>query len=311
VPAVVHLVPRPVLTEPSSLARDLANTPWSEQPITVRVIELFEPRAGASTVDLTLAERDVPEIAAVLHDATELHLHGIHPRVALRCLPDVKHAVLAGISVVVHGPVTAARERSGESAAPWPGPVHADAEAATSVESTGPGAPSHLFIDVHAPDLLPRACGPLPLVLDDCGRLAVICLAETLSDRVREHLRLEFEALSRPEVRLEVYDECDVPIRDRAARRRAASAVVAGQDADAPYSRTFVESLVQGVPLVVLGDTPADAPRGVVFTGTRNDVDRAVACVRSWVASWAVGEAPDVDVGARNRWLALRRPALG
>jgi len=180
-----------VLTEPSSLARDLANTPWSEQPITVRVIELFEPRAGASTVDLSLAERDVPEIAAVLHDATELHLHGIHPRVALRCLPDVKHAVLAGISVVVHGRVPAPREHAGESTTPWPGPVSADRDAAATVESTGPGAPSHLFLDVHAPDLLPRACGPLPLVLDDCGRLAVICLAETLSDGVRGHLRLE------------------------------------------------------------------------------------------------------------------------
>lgn len=307
-PAVVHLVPRPQANEPTALARDLASTPWSERDTIVRVIELFDPRGLAAAVDLSLAERDVPEIAAVLHDAAELHLHGIHPRVALRCLPDVKHAVLAGIAVVVHGPVAPVRASSSETAGQWPGPVRADAAAAPDVAVGEPFAPTHLFVDVDAPDLLPRACGAVPLILDDGGRLAVICLAESVGDGRREQLRIELESLTRPEVRVEVYDEGEVPSGDRASRRRAASAVVVARNSGEPWPRSFVEAMLQGLPLVVLGEAGDDAPIGVMFTGARDQTDRALACVRSWVASWAVGQAPTVDQLARARWVAARRP---
>jgi len=303
VSCVVHLVSRPAHAQPSALARDLANAPWASSP-TVRVIELFEPRAGVETVDLTLAERDVPEIVAVLHDAAELHLHGIHPRIALRHLPDVRRSVLAGIPLIVHGPVATTVAPVGESS--WPGEMLADASAAGTLDVAA-NTPDRIFIDTDAPDLLPRACGALPLVLDDCGRLAVVCLAESIDDGMRQHLRIEIEALTRPEVRVEVYDESEVAPRDRAARRRAASAVLTAQDPGTPWPRTTIEAIVQGVPLVVIGEGPADAPRGVVFTGRRDDVDRALACVRSWAASWAIGEAPEVDHQGRLRWLAERK----
>lgn len=290
-PSVVHVVSRSASAQPSPLARDLANAPWAATP-TVRVIELFEPRPGVETVDLTLAERDVPEIVAVLHDAAELHLHGIHPRVALKHLPDVRRSVLAGIPLIVHGPVTSAVAPVGTSS--WPAEM-----AANTID--------RIFIDIDAPDLLPRACGAVPLVLDDCGRLAVVCLTESIDDSTREHLRIELESLSRPEIRVECYDESEVAPRDRAARRRAASAVVTAHDPSQPWSRTTIETIVQGVPLVVIGEGPADAPKGVVFTGKRDDVHRALACVRSWSASWANGEAPEVDHTGRLRWLAERR----
>lgn len=302
-PSVVHLVARPVSAQPSALARDLANTPWASSP-TVRVIELFEPRPGVETVDLTLAERDVPEIVAVLHDAAELHLHGIHPKVALRQLPDVRRSVLAGIPLIVHGPVGAGITPVGETS--WPGSMQVDASAAAHLDIAA-NAPDRIFIDIDAPDLLPRACGALPLVLDDCGRLAVVCLADSIDDGMRQHLRIEIEALTRPEVRVEVYDESEVEPRDRAARRRAASAVLTAHTPGAPWSRAALEAIVQGVPLVVIGEGPDDAPRGVVFTGRRDDVHRALACVRSWAASWANGEAPEVDRLGRMRWLAERR----
>ncbi len=302
-PSVVHVVARTAPAQPSSLARDLANAPWADAP-TVRVIELFEPRPGVEIVDLSLAERDVPEILAVLHDAAELHLHGIHPRTAIKHLPEVRRSVLAGIPLIVHGPVAKAIAPVGESS--WPGELHVDAHAADAL-GIAANTPERIFIDVDAPDLLPRACGPLPLVLDDCGRLAVVCLTEAIDVAMRELLRIELESLSRPEIRVECYDESEVAPRDRAARRRAASAVVTAHDPARPWSRTTIETIVQGVPLVVIGEGPADAPKGVVFTGRRDDVHRAVTCVRSWCASWANGEAPDVDHTGRLRWLAERR----
>lgn len=305
--AVLHLVPRPHGAEPSALARDLASAPWSDPSTIVRVLELFDARGGVSAVDLSLAERDVPEIAALLHAVTELHLHGIHPQIALRCLPDVKPAVLAGIRVVVHGPVSPPRARPGEVIVEWPTAVMSDLAAGPGLGRSGPWIPNQVFVDLDAPELLPRACGAIPLVVDGCCHLAVVCLSESLDDAVREHLRLEFAALTRPEVRVEVYDEGEVPMPDRAARRRAASAVVTTHDPSSPWPRTFVEAMAQGLPLVVLGAAPPAAPTGVVFTGHRDDVDRALACVRSWVASWAVGEAPAVDLGARRQWLIERR----
>ncbi len=308
-PAVVHLVPRPHALEPSALARDLAATPWAEQPQRVRVIELFDPRPGVAGVDLTLAERDVPELTAVMHDAAELHLHGIHPRVALRCLPDVKQAVLAGISVFVHGPL-AVRPRPCEAATAWPGVVAVDATAAADAVDGSP-APTRCFVDVDAPELLPRACGPLPLTLDDTGRLAVICLAESVAEPIRRQLRIELEAISRGEVRIEVYDEHDVAATDRAPRRRAAAAVIVADERPTAWSRSFVEAIAQGVPVIGLGDAPDGAPGSVHFTGARDDVTRAVAIVRSWAASWAAGDAPPVDTAARTRWLAERRAAGG
>lgn len=270
----------------------------------MRVIELFEPRPGVEIIDLTLADRDMPEIVAVLHDASELHLHGVHPKVALRQLPDVRRSVLAGIPLIVHGPITASAVTVDDKPM-WPGPLRADTRAAMQL-GVDSDVPDRVFIDMDAPDLLPRACGPVPLVLDDCGRLAVVCLAESLDDAARRHLRLELEALTRPEVRVEVYDEAEVAIRDRAARRRAASAVITAHDAKEPWPRATMEAIVQGLPVVVIGMGPEQAPRGIVFTGVRDDVHRALACVRSWVASWAIGEAPDVDHVGRLRWLAER-----
>jgi hypothetical protein len=284
---VLHIVARTHVAEPSPLARDLAATPWDgKQTTTVRVLELFDPRGSAPVVDLAISERDIPEITALLHVVGEIHVHGIHPRTVMRALPAVRPAVLAGIAMTLHGPIPDAR--SGDPELTWPGPI-ADA------------TPAPVPIDLHAPDLLPRACGPLPLVLDEGGRLAVICLGEGVPEAARAQLRYSLEALSRPEVRIEVYDECDHPLHDRAARRRCAQAVVMPASTS---PRAYFEAIAQGLPVVVLGNV--DAAPGVVCVGERDDVERCIACIRAWANAWAGGEAANVDAIARKRWLAER-----
>jgi hypothetical protein len=285
-PVVLHIVARTHAAEPSPLARDLAATPWGAA--TVRVLELFDARGAATVVDLSLGERDIPEITALLHVVGEIHVHGIHPRTVLRALPAVRPAVLAGIAMTLHGPIPDARPGDPELA--WPGPL-ADA------------TPELVRIDLHAPDLLPRACGALPLVLDEGGRLAVVCLGEGLSEAARAQLRYGLEALSRPEVRIEVYDECDHPLRDRAARRRSAQAVVLPSTAT---PRAYLEAIAQGLPVIVLGQHTTEPAPGVVCVGERDDVERCIACIRVWANAWAGGEAANVDTIARRRWLAAR-----
>jgi len=284
-PSVLHIVARPNATEPSPLARDLAASGTEET--TVRVLELFDPRTNAPVVDLALTERDIPEITALLHVIRELHVHGVHPRTVMRLLPAVRPAALSGTSMILHGPIPAARESDPDAS--WPGLISDE-------------APESMPIDLHAPDLLPRACGPLPLVLDEGGRLAVVCLGEGLSEGARAQLRFGLEALSRPEVRIEVYDECDHPLHDRAARRRSAQAVVLPE----LNSRAYVEAIAQGLPVVLLGPPAQDLPSGVVCVGEREDVARCIACIRVWANAWAGGEAANVDNASRRRWLARR-----
>lgn len=301
VSVVLHVVVRPPQGGPLSLARDLANEPWSPTGPRHRVIELFEPRAHQTAVDLTLGERDMPEISALLHQASELHLHRIHPKVALRCLPEVKKAVLQGVALVVHGPVA----RSADDAPVgtlWPGPVVVDTRAA-ALEPTATRVPSRTLLDLEVAQMLPRACGAVPQVLGDHDHLATICLGETIADATRRQLAIEAPALSRPGIRVQCYDEAEVPREERAARRRAACAYVTVVDADAPH-RDLVEAVAQGLPVLAISDAPAVAPvAAMIHIHGPNTVDRVLAVVRGWLPVWSRGEAPADDPVARRQWL--------
>jgi len=316
--AILHLVPRHRPEEPSTLARALAETPWTGPDADAgRVLELFEPNAGAPVVDLSLAERDVPEVVALLHQCREIHVHGLHPRIAMQVLPDVRASVLAGVTLVVHGPVAPIlRElpRSQDRPTVWPGPVRTDALArATLGESLDPAPYEPVdemqVLDPADPSLLPRACGAIPIFLDDGTTLAVVGLVADIPDGVRIQLRFAIESLNRPSFRVEVCDEATIPPAERLARRRALQAVVLpDQPADA-WARAMLESVAQGLPILVLGPPRADAPPGVLFTGTRDDHDRCVACLRSWVSTWAHGRAIPIDAEARAAWLSRRTRA--
>jgi hypothetical protein len=301
---VLHIVARTNPLEPSPLARDLAATPW-KHATTVRVLELVDPRPGATLVDLSLNERDIPELTALLHVAEEVHVHGVHPAVVMRALPAVRPAVLAGIAMIVHGPIPAIRASDVEIPT-WPGAVSHDARAQASLEPPATLAALGIYLDLHAPDLLPRACGPLPLVLDEGGRLAVVCLGEGLSEPTRASLRIGLEALSRPELRIEVYEEAEHPCRDRAARRRSVQAVVVSANDVDTDARSYLEALAQALPVIVLGRVAHELPPGVVPTGERDEVERCIACIRAWGTAWSSGEATHVDAVGRRRWLAQR-----
>lgn len=308
VPCVLHLVARPHPGEPSTIARDLVSGgDLRLDGSAARVVELFDPRPGVAVVDLSLSERDVPEIASLLHVTEEIHLHGVHPRVAIECLPSVRQAVLAGIALVVHGPtpklalVTEAHpERS------WPGPVRCDEVAAKSLEQS-PNTDTRWTIDPEAPAVLPRACGAIPLVTEDGRYLAAVCLGPNIDEARYAQLRLDVESLSRAEVRIEAYVDAEVPSIDRAARRRASQAMIVGpQDADAP-SRAFLEALLQGLPIAMMSERGPEPVPGVTYLGAYDDTDRAIAAVRSWAGLWADGEAPPVGLAARRAWVEHHR----
>ncbi len=305
--AILHLVPRPRPDEPSALARALADAPWTGPDTDAgRVIELFEPTPTATVVDLSLADRDVPEIVALLHQCTEVHVHGVHPRIAVNCLPEVRPAVLTSVALVVHGPI-APLVRALPRESKWPGPVRADALAAVVLGDDAEDAPLRAAIDPTDAVLLPRACGAVPLELDDGSTLAVVGLVAELPEAVRIPLRFAIEALNRPSFRVEVCDEATVPVDERLARRRALQAVVLPDQPGPGWSREMLESVAQGLPIIVLGESRPDAPPGVLFAGPRADHDRCVACMRAWISTWAHGHAVPVNAGARAAWLKHQR----
>jgi hypothetical protein len=158
-------------------------------------------------------------------------------------------------------------------------------------------------LDIADAMLLPRACGPVPLELDDGSTLAVVGLVGDLSEGVRIQLRFAIEALNRPSFRVEVCDETTVPLGERLARRRALQAVVLPEQPGPGWSRAMLESVAQGLPIIVLGEPRNDAPPGVLFTGVRDDHNRCVACLRAWASRWAHGHAVPIDGESRASWL--------
>lgn len=289
----VHLVGRWDPAYPDAVARALAMTARRD-PSAVRVIELFDPKPGAPVVDLCLGERDLAEVVAALHWADEVHVHRVHPDLAVRCLPEVKDDVLSDKTLVVHPPwpelSAPLRERQGRLTA-WPGP--------TRVVEPAP------LIDVDDPQLLPRPSGAEPIQRDDGRWLATVALAESLTDRDRSALAHCVPAASRPgELVVETLVEGRVDAAERSEIRRTCQAVVAPP---VGFDTTVLEALLQGLPIVMLGERRADGPPDVVWAGRRDPVERACACIRAWGSTWARGEAVPVDLDARRAWITAFR----
>jgi hypothetical protein len=139
--------------------------------------------------------------------------------------------------------------------------------------------------------------------LEDGSTLAVVGLVAEIPDNERIQLRFAIEALNRPNFRVEVCDEATVPLGERLARRRALQAIVLPDQSGPGWSRAMLESVAQGLPIIVLGEARSDAPTGVLFTGVRDDHDRCVACLRAWTSTWAHGHGVPIDSERRRAWL--------
>jgi hypothetical protein len=302
---LLHVVPRPDAAEPRPVAEHLLETAGPDRG--VRVLELFDAPVGAPVVDLTLADRDAGEVAATLHWAQEVHVHGVDPRLVLDTLPYVRPEALADTTLVLHGPwvvVPRTFTRTSARLGTWPGRWArnrlADPDACppgTRVRDLPP------LIDRQDPRLLPRVLGPTPLRLQSQRHLAIVGLSADLPAGQRAALRDALSAFTRLELQIEVVDEAEAPHAERAEARRVFQAFVVPPMEPPAWRRSTLESLAQGLPLCVLGPSIDDAPPGAVFVGESAAVDDALACIRSWTSHWAQGRPAPVDLDTRAAWL--------
>jgi len=318
VPLTLHLVARATADSPHPFYFDLLEQGQS------RVVELFEAARNAALIDLSLAERDVPEVIAALHWAEEVHAYGIHPELVLRVLPAVREEALRKTTLVFHGswaplPETL-RSLAVTRLSRWPGPARYDARG--DVEDIRPLVdgpiecfPPTEFLDPHRAELLPRICGARPIRLDDGRWLATVMLSAGLEETLRKSLQHLLPTVGLSGVIVQTCDEASESRGEWAEMRRAVQAYIA----PARFSYELLEATLQEIPIIAL-ESPGvsesnleDLPPDAVRLGGRGNVgDRVVSCVRSWVSRWAEGQAGPVDPVGRKvfteRWLGATGP---
>lgn len=305
-PASLHLVARATAETPHPLYFDLLDDGDA------RVLELFEAQRQTPLIDLSLAERDVPEVIAALHWAEEVHVHAIHPDLVLRVLPAVREDSLRHTTLVFHGtwpplPGTV-RDLHIARLKHWPGPARHDGRGRVEdirarVLGSIHQSPPVEVLDRHRADLLPRATSASPIPLDDGRFLATVVLAGCLDESLRSALLQAIPSVGRAEVIVQACDESLIPLAERAEFRRTAQAYVTR----ARFSTELLEATMQEIPIIVLDDAhtaelnPDDLPLDAVRLGGRGQVaDRVVSCIRSWTSLWATGRSGPVEAASRR-----------
>ena len=298
--ASLHLVQRATAELPHEQYYDLLEL------ADTRVLELFDAQRTVPTIDLTLAERDMPEVVAAIHWADEIHVHGIHPELVLRVLPVVRDDVLRTKTLVFHGgwaPIPAIRDLHVTRLQQWPGSARHD----------GRGTPEDIaarvlgnvelelpveFVDPHRASVVPRACGPAPIPLPDGRSLATVNLSASLEENVRRTLQDLLPRLGSTTLVVQVADETDTPAAERAEARRAAQGFIS----PGVISHEFLEACLQGVPMLALAAAESlELPEDITRVDAGDLLEDAVRnTVGSWSTWWTKGEAAPTDTDARN-----------
>ena len=205
-----------------------------EEESWVRVVECFQPSQGAEVADLALSERELPEVISVMHEADEVHVHGLNLEVTLRLLPYVHPESLRSTPLVIHGPVpTLERELEKDATRfqAWPGPVIYDALAEREAEKKE-GERIPVWLDQSAAELLPRPNGAKPLVDDQGNKVAVISLEADLPATFKTTLEvatgraIEAKGKGTTALRLEFRDEERCSLAERSRERRVSQVAI-------------------------------------------------------------------------------------
>lgn len=270
----------------------------------VRVLELFEAPAGSWVADLSLAERHLSEVIAALRAASEVHLHGLNPRAFVEQMPFIPPSALEDTELVVHHPWPKLLRTEGRTSArlgEWPGPVirSIGAPPIQGMPSTVGGLPNPMF-DPGDARFLPRACGAIPVPIDNGCLLARVGLDRDLGEAVRGVLHRGLEKLTSPKVMVGPIDESAVEPILRTEVRRAYQAFIAPALESGVWPRATLEAIAQGLPIIVIGDPIDNPPPATTFVP---DAPAAIACVASWTANWKRAESAPLDPSTRTNWL--------
>lgn len=300
-PRTLHVLRRTEQHRPDPLTFDLLREG--------RVLELYDAPIHASVADLTLAERDLPELAAELHRVEHVVAHQVHPVVVLQALPIVRPDVLKQALLTLRGPWPAlregARKRDGYLSK-WPGPIEYDGLGSRDDVEACASRPVSMVepyvdaLDPHRLDLVRRSCGPIAVDLGDGRRVVNVMLSVELDDVTRYGLGLAIPSTSRPDVVVQTIDESAMPRYEWPSIRRASQVYVTANW----KARANAEAVRQGIPLILVADdvaaTKEQMPMHGVVVGGTDVVDRVVACIRSWTQYWAEGVEVPVKTGYRE-----------
>lgn len=305
----VHLLRRESADQSHPIAFDLLESGSS------RVIEMFDAPLVAPVADLSLAERDLPEVISAIYWAQEIHAHRLHPEMVLRGLPPLKPEELTRTPLVLHGPWTPLRQGGDPSHARlkrWPGVVKTDGlgslddvhpRAAQSIETFKPV----YALDLERADALPRACGATPIDLEDGRWQVTVIVGAQLSTALRSALLEALRDVWLPRIVLLPIDERSMPRWKWAVVRRAAQVYITTAKIDCE----LLEAAAQQIPIIIVDEEAGagvnpEIPRDeFVYLQDREPVDRVLACIRSWSKRWEAGEPAMVDARARKAFLDL------
>lgn len=297
--------------------QDLVSISYAPDGHVVRVLEAYIAPPGAEIADLALSERELPEVVSVLHQADEVHVHGMPLELALNLIPYVKPEVLTDTPLYLHGPwpeLVRSPRYDATRLQSWPGPVHYDPAGAATPEAKGTPATiaNELWIDPSDATLLPRAGGAVPHVIDG-GHGCVCAVTADVDAAIREQLAIELARLSTPRLRIEVLDEALLPQAQRAPIRRVTQVAIvdAGINRATLTLRATLEAIAQGLPLIIVGERPADAPEDAVWIERRSPQAVALACVDAitpWLTAWHDGRAA-IKTSSARAWLLERAHA--
>lgn len=324
-PLAVHFVARNTSVDLIGVdPHQIPLLPGSEDGARRRVVELWDPAANVAVADIVMNERELPEALGLMYAADEVHVHGVVPRVALKMLPQVRIDALEKKTLVVHGPWTGTAEvlnlLGGEAEVPWPGPVRFDALAracwerdqaeglgdsdATAAKAVvAEDTPTRFFLDVQQPGLLPVDRPPRPIRTDGVHEVRV-CLAREYSEAARDKILGQFEGSDVEGVSIQVWHDPRSSVQENLALRRHAHLAVVPLSQYWTTSLSALQTLAQGVPLVVVGDcADLESPPGVEVVA---DFESLAPIFASCLSCWSRGEAAPLDPQAARAWLLAR-----
>ena len=327
----LHFLPRSLVLDLRDRAAMLIDSAPMDThtPGSVRVVEMVVPSKDAVVADMALDELGLPEALSAMHVAREIHVHGLSLELALHMLPFVRPEVVKDTALVIHGPWHESERELPPDATRfqvWPGPIYYDDAALyMNPKTQGERVGQKIWLDPFAAELLPRACGPIPIQCpkDEAqGSLeggqglqpdtVVVVMGAGLSEELRQVVSQEIARLN-DGLRYELIDESKHEPRDRTKIRRFTQLAVFGNRGD----HALFEAAAQKIPIVVLqvvddepdGEERDDAPplSQVIYEPDPKSVaEKFQELLQVCSAQWRLANPAPIETDTIRGWVFAR-----